>query len=102
MSDNKPKYCIINEYDQPCPRHIAELVGDSYTYMDRLLCRFTKMKPTRPTNIEDFGFLIIEDEENKMVTFKKVITSRATYKNGQIREWQHPLEEFTLHNVKVK
>ena len=99
---DKPKYCIINEYDQPCPRHIAQLIGDTYTYMERSLSHFNKLKPERPTNVEDFGFLILEDEEANTVTFTKVEESKATYKNGEIRDWQHSDKEFTLNLVKTK
>ncbi len=98
----KPKFCIINEFDKPTPRHIAQLVGETYTYMDKSLSHFNKINPERPTNIEDFGFLIIEDEIQKNVTFKKIAESKATYKNGEIRDWQHPDEEFTLNLVKMK
>jgi len=44
------------------------------------------MNPERPQFLEDFGFKITE--EGDQVFFEKTHESKATYKSGEVRQWQ--------------
>jgi len=103
------RFVIVNTYDAPIRKHIAEWVdGIGYCYMSRTslayLKKFDGMTPTAPTRIEDFGFDVVVGETE--ATFVPVRESTAVYEDGKPRKWQERFssqESFVLPLVgKVK
>jgi hypothetical protein len=95
------RFVIINTCDAPIRDNVAEwIAGVGYCYMARgkrpLLKLFDGMDPSRPTNIEDFGFQV--SVVGAFAKFVRVSESRATYEDGKPRRWQEKLgeESFTL------
>lgn len=96
-----PKYAILNEFDKPCPRLVAQLVNGKYYYLSRLeephMKGYDGMIPERPTDIQDFGFSILE--RGGIVHFTKTQDSVAFYKaphppEAEFRKWQDPSTYF--------
>ena len=100
----KPKYAIVNETDQPCAKHICQLVNGKYYYMARKaypeLKRFDGMRPDRPTSMQEFGFAVLE--RGNTVTFVRVASSVAKYHDGETRKWQDNRTQIAWSKVIVR
>lgn len=94
------KYAIVNDLDRPESRLVTQIINSKHYYMMRSIeedmKKYDGMNSIRPAFLEDFGFQIIERENQ--VDFKLVNDSRATYKSGEIRFWQGE-KEFSLPKV---
>lgn len=85
------KYAIVNECDKPHRRLVAEKLKDgTFGYLIRHeepnYKSYNGMNPERPHFLEDFGFTITK--EGNQVFFEKTHESKATYKIGEVRQWQ--------------
>lgn len=95
------KYAILNEIDRPDRRMVVQIIDGKAYYMSRAeepgMKAYDGMQPrTNTTSLEDFGFNILEREFQ--VDFTKTRDSVARYSDGQVREWQGPVE-FSLPKV---
>ena len=84
------KYVIVNECDRPHGRLVAQVIDGKAYYMQRHVEDYMKqydgMDISRSTNVEDFGFEIIEDVS--LVRFRFIGDGIAKYRDGSPREWQ--------------
>jgi hypothetical protein len=87
---NPDDFVIVNYYDKPCARHIAQRRPDgTYNYIHPDLRddpAYHGMTPTNPTPLGLFGIQVFvhgglfHGEQNDQ--------SDATYADGRIRQWQ--------------
>ena len=84
------KFVVVNSFDKPYERLVAQVIDDKCYYMERSLDssmkRYDGISTTQATSLEDFGFEIKEKEFQ--VDFKLVHESKAKYSDGQTRHWQ--------------
>lgn len=96
------KYIIVNTFDKPCPKLLAEVVNNKAYYMSRAtipnMKNFDGMEIVDGTPIEDFGFEIVETPIS--VHFKQTRPSTAKYDNNTIRQWQGETS-FTLPRINL-
>ena len=84
------KLFIVNDFDRPDERHIAEQRPDGkfyYVHPDlRDIKDYWGMTPDRPTPLEDFGIRTI----SRLGVLTGALTDRsiATYRDGRPRKWQ--------------
>lgn len=93
---------IVNEFDRPCARLIAEVMdmGLDYLvveYIDKSLEHHGKMRVydiSNPTKIEDFGMrLCAYVSDYGFAVCRSVYKPKAVYKNGRERLWQPELKD---------
>lgn len=88
--NKKPRFYIVNRYDCPDERHIAEQLSNGlFYYINPSLRdekRYWKMNHPGPTPVEDFGISITI--ANGMIRGSLVSPSIAKYGDGQPRNWQ--------------
>ena len=100
LSNDNPKFAIMNCADRPCGGLVAEWIPEiGYCYNPQAIPgfehrkQFNGMTPPHPAAIEDFGFEVTEYAD--YYDFHKVRESVATYYDGKPREWQGETS-FTL------
>ena len=85
------QHAIVDDGDRPDRRTVCQKVGNIFYYSLRHIreeLKPHKIKPKRPTFLEDFGFKITDHGEE--FYFEKVSPSHATYADGKPRRWQGP------------
>ena len=90
MSDTSNRFFIVNDFDRPEPRLIAERASDGKLYYidPSLRGKWEGMSHPNPTPLERFGLcLAIEDG---CLVGELAFESEATYENGDRRRWQGP------------
>lgn len=84
------KYFIVNDFDKPCERFVAEKRADGkYYYVHPDLCDikvYHGMTPDDPTPLDDFGIEWTVDDGQLFGTLTRKPT--ATYHDGRTRYWQ--------------
>ena len=95
-------FFIVNVYDRPDEKGIAERRANGYLYYVHPSLRDEKkywaMNPDNPTPLEDFG--IRWTIESGQFRGNLVDQSRATYGDGRTRKWQGDDEfSFPLQNA---
>lgn len=106
------KYIICNDLEQPSTVAIAELlypIDDTGLWMARYICEAIGLDQVHVKEgdfkfIEDFGIELDFFGHPEMVTAHQVGKSKATYPDGQIREWQDTANTgvpFLLKNYEV-
>lgn len=93
------RFYILNEFDRPSARHIAEKRADGkFYYVHPTLCDikdYHGMTPANPTPLADFG--IEWTTKDGLLVGERVYESTATYADGRIRPWQDdPTFDFKL------
>jgi hypothetical protein len=89
-SCSEKKYFIVNQFDKPCEKSIAEKRDDGkFYYVHPSLCddkSYHGMTPDNPTPLEKFGIEWTEKDGYLFATLAH--KSTAEYPNGKIRLWQ--------------
>ena len=85
-----PKYFIVNSFDKPCAKLVAEKRDDGkFYYVHPELCELKihhGMTPTDPTPLEDFGIEWTEHDGHLFGTLNR--EPIAKYSTGKSRSWQ--------------
>ena len=87
------EYYIINEIDRPDADHVVQKINDrgECCYISERLKKWATLQlRDNSTNMKDFGFDIDEIIKSgiKVTMFTKQRASKATYRDGEIRQWQ--------------
>ena len=85
MKENK--YYIVNDFDCPEERLIAEKRGDSLFYIDAGLINHGPMSMGRATLVTDFG-ITLHEEDGYLIGERVAEIGVAKYANGDTRRWQ--------------
>lgn len=90
MNTEKPRLFIVNSFDRPDPRHVAEMRADGKLYYIHPELKdekkFHGMSPDHATPLEDFGIKV--EFIGNCLEGSKTEKSKAKYSNGTPREWQ--------------
>ncbi len=96
------KYVIVNEFDLPCPKLVAEIIDNKCYYMMRSIessfKQYDGITSDRVTALQDFGFNITE--QKNQVDFLLVRDNKATYEDGTKRIWRGK-KRFSLPKVEL-
>lgn len=80
------QFFIVNTFDNPCERHVAQLRAGQLFYIAPELSRYGGMSEMFSTPLEDFGFQL--SVENGVLECIQVAPSNAHYEDGRKRKWQ--------------
>ncbi len=86
-----PKLFIVNQFDRPCERLIAEQVGDELFYINPELREEWQHWPMRmdeATPLEAFGLTIHIENGVLEGVLHPHLPRTATYPDGKPRSWQ--------------
>lgn len=93
----KNKFCILNEFDAPCPGNIAVETRKGFKYIHPDLSDFGLIEDSgvgkHLTPVHEFGIELTIS--GKTVTGKRVGESTAQYSDGAPRRWQGE-EDFSF------
>lgn len=101
----KNQFFIVNETDKPCRRLVAEKREDGllyYIFESSSFLHAHPMSADRATPLEDFGFVVYYNDEEKYYQFEKVNRETAQYPDGAKRSWQDSNCLFQYHLPKIK
>ncbi|RLB66448.1 MAG: hypothetical protein DRH08_06180 [Deltaproteobacteria bacterium] len=87
------EFFIINDVDRPDADHVVQKLNDKgeCRYISQRLKHWGKMQLNEESiDMRDFGFDVDEIVETKVkaMMFTKQRKSKATYRDGSVREWQ--------------
>ncbi len=95
------RFFIVNQFDRPCARCIAEKRSNGLFYYIHPELRDIKahhgMNPTAPTSLHALGLRVEIKGHRFIAHLDPSLTATATYEDGRPRKWQGDSQfSFTL------